>query len=191
MVHEYGGTFLFEHPWTSKAWQDHRLRTLLEDPNIFLTKNDQCQFDLKSMEGDYHKKPTGWLCNNKVLASALHKECPGDHPHRPILGSSHGIQRSAYAARYPTALVDHILQAYKASTSYTEELYVSHTNDLFKESYQVDRIMEIMAGEEMESEEGSKASPTEPLPVRDLGDDGLPAEDLSNERPLPLERPGT
>ncbi|CAK9028969.1 unnamed protein product [Durusdinium trenchii] len=46
--------------------------------------------------------------------------------------------------QYPTALVDHILKAYKASISYTEELYVSHTDDLFKESYQVDRLMEIM-----------------------------------------------
>ncbi|CAK9009669.1 unnamed protein product [Durusdinium trenchii] len=46
--------------------------------------------------------------------------------------------------QYPTALVDHILKAYKASISYTEELYVSHTDDLFQESYQVDRLMEIM-----------------------------------------------
>ena len=46
MVREYGGTFCFEHPWTSKAWHDHHLKKLMERDDVYVARCDQCMFDL-------------------------------------------------------------------------------------------------------------------------------------------------
>ena len=51
MVREYGGTFCFEHPWSSKAWKEHYLLKLMERSDVFVAKCDQCMFGLVSPEG--------------------------------------------------------------------------------------------------------------------------------------------
>ena len=63
-VMAYGGTFVLEQPWTSKAWKENRTQGLLTNPSTILVKNDQCQFGLVSENGNPHLKPTGWLTNN-------------------------------------------------------------------------------------------------------------------------------
>lgn len=111
-VIQYGGFFLFEHPWTSKAWAEPRLRQLLGVEDVTLVRNDQCMFKLVSGNGIRHKKPTGWLTNHEGIARALDVQCDGSHEHEHVLGSGPGGSKSAKSQEYPPELVDTVLKAY-------------------------------------------------------------------------------
>lgn len=139
MVRSYGGIFLFEHPWTSKAWTDHHLTSLLNGPDILLAKCDQCMYGLKSVEGGPQRKPTGWMTNHPKMAEMLNQSCDHSHEHTPILGSSQGIARSAYAAKYPTKLIDKILRCYSSIISQdAHQLDLLSSDRLISECLHVD-----------------------------------------------------
>ena len=216
-VHEYGGTFVFEHPWTSKAWHDHHMTPLLERDDIFLVKNHQCMFGLVSPEGKPHLKPTGWLTNNRRVATDLQQLCDGKHIHQPILGSINGIRRSEHAARYPRQLLDRILSSY-AQTIDTEtcEIHLLSSNELLESCLAVDTLwqqlehtpeLEVLANEE-EAPMAEAIAEEDLLPDHAVVPVALPAElqpepqegdgpgqggeedqDEGGERRLPLQRP--
>ena len=119
-VANYGGSYLFEHPWTSKAWAEPRLRRLLEREETMIAKNDQCMFKLVSSRGIRHKKPTGWMTNHEGIARALNITCDGSHDHEHVLGSGPGGSKSVLAQEYPQELVDTVLKAYR---SHLDEIY--------------------------------------------------------------------
>ena len=114
-VATYGGFFLFEHPWTSKAWEEPRLRRLLEKEGTFLARNDQCMFRLQSSRGIRHKKPTGWLTNHRGIAQVLNIQCDGSHDHDPVVGSGPGGSKSVLSQVYPPELVETVLKSYSRS----------------------------------------------------------------------------
>lgn len=115
LVASYGGTFLFEHPWTSKAWNEPRIVKLIEETENYLIKNDQCMFKLQDTEGNFYQKPTGWLTNNKEVAAALDRRCDRLHQHQPVLGRGHHGNRSREAQQYPKRLIHAVLNAYQKS----------------------------------------------------------------------------
>lgn len=213
MVREYGGTFCFEHPWTSKAWHDHHLKKLMERDDVYVARCDQCMFDLKSPEGHIHKKPTGWMTNNREVAEGLNQVCDGSHEHQHILGSFNGIQRSTHAAKYPRKILDTILSCYAKSLHLdSSELHLTDSSELLNASYRIDTLwhhmsdgvassqllsMEELADGEDQLPEGLSPE-LEQLPGEHLRGSALPVdqemEDPENPQPgkaLPLERPAS
>ena len=183
-VSKYGGTFLFEHPWTSKAWKQPKVIKMLEDLRNFLVKNDQCMFDLRSSSGELHRKPTGWLTNNKVIAMSLDKQCDGSHEHQPILGFGKGGNRSRLAQHYPPKLVDTILDAYRRSiNNNAAELHHLNDQDLYQDSYFTEEVItnQIFVGEHVEGEPISN-------PEEKNEEVDQPYRYLPRERPLSLEQ---
>ena len=115
VVHGYGGTFVLEHPWTSRAWRSTKILHLFNQKGVRLAYNDQCVFGLKSYDGQLHKKPTGWLTNSRTIFEELNRSCSGAHSHELIMGGNAGGSRSRQAQHYPPKLVDAILRAYAES----------------------------------------------------------------------------
>jgi hypothetical protein len=115
LVRSYGGTFVLEQPRTSKAWKDGRVMKLASQPDVTFTVNDQCMFGLKSTEGIPHRKPTGWLRNNAMVAKALDRQWGHTHDHLPVFGSGPGGPRARLGQEYPPKLVNTILGAYARS----------------------------------------------------------------------------
>ena len=212
-----GGTFLFEQPWTSKAWNEARVQELINHVETYLIKNDQCMFGLRAAEGGLHKKPTGWLTNNEHLANRINVSCDRSHLHVPVIGGGPGGSRSKRAQQYPTRLVDTILKAYAESINQYNNIHLVTMDELKEQEEHLRRILqdshdpEVMAideDKENEDEEGEDLQdgralrPKEDLrPEGDLcrkedlrpGGDLSPGEELSAEVPhhrlLPRERP--
>lgn len=207
-VHRYGGTFLFEHPWTSKAWQEPCMQDLYNDPRVFLVNGDQCCFQLRSPEGDLHRKPTGWMTNNQTIAYALDRRCDQQHQHRAIEGSYHGVLRSKHAGIYPNTLVDEILQSYRKSlvekeqnTMEIDNIELYRSADLIKETYDVDMMWNEMdyvedhecfaTGKHQDLPDLPELSHDEPPDQPGGDDEGGPKEGGSKEeepKALPLEK---
>lgn len=162
---------------------------MLEDLRNFLIKNDQCMFDLRSSSGELHRKPTGWLTNNKEIAKSLDKQCDGSHEHQPILGAGKGGNRSRLAQHYPPKLVDTILDAYRRSISNSvAEIHHVTEQELYQESYFTEEIItnQVLLGEQVE-DEPSPPNPEERVEER-VEDPDEPYRYLPRERPLSLEQ---
>ena len=141
MVADYGGSFLFEHPLTSKAWKEPKVQRLMSDLRNKLAKNDQCVFNLRSATGELHKKPTGWLTNNDEIYKALNVRCPGNHDHVPILGGGPGGSRSKQAQHYTPELVRTVLSAYRRSLQEKQEIYLTKSEQYLEECDYADRVV--------------------------------------------------
>ena len=184
LVLDIGGYFLFEHPWTSKAWAEPRLRRLVQDTESILVKGDQCMFKLLSARGIRHKKPTGWLTNHPEIAKALEVRCDGTHEHELVIGSGPGGSKSHRAQEYPDELVDTVLKAYG---NLNVELY--DLDQLQKENDTVDQVFHLhlhegMALEAADIPPGEIVQDGEEL---DLGD-GEVVRCLPREKPMGLEQ---
>lgn len=112
-VMSYGGCFVFENPLTSRAWLEQEVQQLMDLEEVILVATDQCRFDLRSIDGGLHKKPTGFLTNSPNIAEQLSKRCDGSHEHEVILGNNKGGNRARQAQAYPRLLVDAILRGYR------------------------------------------------------------------------------
>ena len=148
LVRSYKGTFLFEHPLSSKAWQEHYMQKLLMEPDVFLAKGDQCRFELKDSQGNYLKKRTGWISNNQFIFEELNQDCDGQHVHAPIVGSIGGERRSLQAQRYPPMLVDAILRAYKKSMEEPVEIMWSNMEYVEKQMQRGHRMLQLLKEED-------------------------------------------
>lgn len=115
LVRSYGGTFVFEHPLTSRAWSESKVQQLANHDDSILVRNDQCMFNLRSPEGDRYRKPTGWITNNVTVANRISRTCDHNHKHVPVFGNGPGGSRAKQAQEYPPDLVHAILGAYSDS----------------------------------------------------------------------------
>jgi hypothetical protein len=115
LVRSYGGTFVFEHPLTSRAWSESKVQQLANYSDSILVRNDQCMFNLRSPEGDRYRKPTGWITNNVTVANRISRTCDHKHEHIPVFGNGPGGSRAKQAQEYPPDLVHAILGAYSDS----------------------------------------------------------------------------
>ena len=182
-VAKYGGFYLFEHPWTSKAWAEPRVRRLLEQEETLLAKNDQCMFRLVSRRGVRHKKPTGWMTNHEGIANALSRVCDHSHEHEHVLGSGPGGSKSTLSQEYPQELVDTVLKAYGASL---DEIY--SVDQLLEQRGKLSKLYHEVFAEELK--EGEIDYPDEPE-SREVLEDGDVIKVGEDEfvRCLPREKP--
>eukprot|EP00438_Fugacium_kawagutii_P017712 Skav207315 [mRNA] locus=scaffold2296:325139:333057:+ [translate_table: standard] len=182
-VMAYGGSFLFEHPRTSKAWQDPVVQRLQDQPGVTRTDNDQCRFGLRSPEGELHRKPTSWLTNNQSIAQALDLHCQGDHYHQPVLGMAMDYIWEEITNRdhYPDLIKDQL---------YTEDIpaaFETAYSDVGLDFTDVIQSKEILAANEVPADDEAHAE-EEPLVDEQIIAEN--AEDsASPQRALPLERP--
>ena len=195
----YGGTFLFEQPWTSKAWNEPRVQELINLEETYVVKNDQCMFGLRATEGGLHKKPTGWLTNNQHLAQRIGVLCDQQHQHVPVIGAGPGGSRSKLAQQYPVKLVNAILKAYSESISQHQNIHLVTLDSLAEQDQHLKWILQesqeqaVLAVEgEQEEREAGAADLQDSRALsdcRDLppGEDGDHGGDL--RRLLPRERP--
>ena len=95
---------------------------------------DQCAFNLRGAHG-LHRKSTGILTNNSVIAQAVNKRCSKDHIHEVIIGGD----KSAKSQVYPRELISTILEAYKKSLS-LEEIYYTTWETIDLENDKIDQI---------------------------------------------------
>ncbi|CAE7803733.1 unnamed protein product [Symbiodinium sp. KB8] len=112
VCHDQGSTFVFEHPRGASSWKMPSVQRLLRQAGVILALADQCVFGLTDRQGQLHKKPTGFVTNNKLVGEALAKRCGRDHNHAWIWGSKAISKR---AQNYPPKLVDAILESYSRS----------------------------------------------------------------------------
>ena len=95
---------------------------------------DQCAFNLRGAHG-LHRKSTGILTNNSVIAQAVNKRCSKDHIHEVIIGGD----KSAKSQVYPRELIPTILEAYKKPLS-LEEIYYTTWETIDLENDKIDQI---------------------------------------------------
>ena len=128
LCHQLKISYVFEHPWTSTSWNEPCLRSLVGRADNYLVKLDQCQFGLKSPQGQPMRKRSGFLTNHQLIAAALDRLCPGDHNHQQIIGKDKvtGKNFSTLAQRYPDELIQVILKTYAEQLSCRELSFVAH-----------------------------------------------------------------
>ena len=95
---------IFEHPATSRAWQEECVQEVMEIPGVRRVRADQCQYGLAVRGEAPNKKPTDFLTNGENTAVALSRRCQGGHVHMPLIG---GIAR--FAQKYPKGLCSAML----------------------------------------------------------------------------------
>lgn len=96
---------LLELPRDAKSWNHPCARRLRTRKTVYEITIDMCAFQLRAKEGDFARKPTMMVTNCFPLGKMLHKRCPGDHGHQPLIGV-----RAAAAAQYAPSFVRTILQ---------------------------------------------------------------------------------
>ena len=136
LVMSYGGCFVFESPLTARTWLETEVQQLMDLDEVILVAADQCRFDLRSLDGNSHKKPTGFLTNSPAIAEQLSRRCDGSHEHEQILGNNHGGSRARQAQEYPPKLVDAILRGYKNEINQEKEVHVTGVAGLYQEWHQ-------------------------------------------------------
>ena len=94
---------IFEHPSTSRAWQEQEVEEIWQMPGVQRVRADQCEYGLAVPDhrGVRHpnKKPTDFMVNGKNLARWLSKRCSKQHQHKELMG---GL--AIKAQEYPKAL---------------------------------------------------------------------------------------
>jgi hypothetical protein len=196
-VLKYGGSFVFEHPLTSRAWMDHLMQKLIQSPAVKMAVCDQCQFGLRALSGALHRKSTGFLSNNEQILDQLRRRCDGSHPHEPILGRDGGGLRSHQAQHYPPRLVEAILKGYKMSIGQPLTILWADLGELKRDQERVQRLaMDLTSKEKFNVVEKEKdpinevhhvpAEQAVPEEHQEI-EEGETAEEL--HRYLPRERP--
>ena len=134
LCHELGLVFVLEQPWGAKSWKHSSPRRLGCLPRVWLSKADQCEFNLRDALGDFLKKSTGFLTNHEGIARRLSVRRSGQHGHGHIIGKVNGKSKSAAAQVYPPRLLSSILREYSRSIGKApSELQIQAAEDMLKE----------------------------------------------------------
>ena len=179
-VLKYGGSFVFEHPLTSRAWMDNLMQKRIQSPEVHMAACDQCQFGLRAQSGALHRKSTGFLSNNVQILDQLRRRCDGSHFHEPVLGRDEGGLRSLQAQHYPPRLVEAILKGYKMSIGQPLTILRADLGELKRDQERVQRILT-----EMRSREKFHIVETEKDPINEVHH--VPAENEVPEEPQEIE----
>ena len=109
-----GRGFVFEHPWSSWAWEHPRFVELLQRSDIFMVRADMCAFGLKVMKGPMKgmlaQKPTGLVSNVPEVLELVDQKCTKDHRHGKLIG---GVAH--HAAIYTPQFIKAVVQGIKES----------------------------------------------------------------------------
>ena len=118
MIYDMSVSFFMNILQAASSWDLPSIRELAEHPGVSIVTGDMCRWGMhlpeeSSNQGTEHsvlvKKPTKWMTNCSALASLLGVRCTGGHEHSKLEGS----KRTAHASKYPTALVNGILNTIK------------------------------------------------------------------------------
>ena len=97
-----GRHFIMENPLPSLAWKTLPMQKFIEEHNVEIAVFDQCQFNLRSLSGELHRKSTQLVSSSpRVIALLDGLRCKRDHSHQPVLG---GSKITAHAGIYPKPL---------------------------------------------------------------------------------------
>ena len=136
-----GLTFLFEHPWAAKSWQEKCLRRVKKLDGVCLVRGDQCQFGLRDRRGQPLRKATGFMTNCQALADRLARRCRQDHEHGHIIGTLDGYPKSKDAQYYPDGLVNAVLKEYARLVGRELlQVQMDHADYIIEQDDQLDRI---------------------------------------------------
>lgn len=102
--HSRGKIFLFEHPLTSKAWDEPELQELIAMPGVYVCTTHMCAYGMR-IGGAPNRKPTKWITNSYEVARELQRRCNQQHVHAQLLGG-----RAQEAEVYPPELCKAILR---------------------------------------------------------------------------------
>ena len=142
-VLRYDGVFVFEHPLTSKAWQQPAVQRLLQNSKVVMAQCDQCMYGLSSTSGRPQRKSTGWCTSSTAVAEQLSRKCDKSHEHEHIIGKDQGEteNKSRQAQKYPAGIVQAIIRGYKQHRK-DDLLYVQVTkiDQLCRDIAQSDRL---------------------------------------------------
>ena len=75
---------VFEHPATSKAWEEEPVQRVLKIPHVKRVRADQCEYGL-AVRGVRNKKPTDFMVTGPGLAEQLSKRCSHTHTNTSLL----------------------------------------------------------------------------------------------------------
>ena len=89
---------VFEHPATSKAWEEESVKHCLKLPGVQRVRADLCEYGM-AVKGIANKKPTDFMVNGVAMMMELGRRCGGGHVHQPLIG---GLAR--LAEKYPRRL---------------------------------------------------------------------------------------
>ncbi|CAK8996137.1 Retrovirus-related Pol polyprotein from transposon RE1 (Retro element 1) (AtRE1) [Includes: Protease RE1 [Durusdinium trenchii] len=161
-----GRVALFEHPWSSRAWQEEVVKRCKELPGVEVVRGDQCQFGLQVREDEaLNRKATGFMTNGPHLKKELGRRCQEDHAHQPLVGG-----RAKAAEVYPPKLCQAIIRG-------------SH-KDLTQESWLISSLEEAFPEEQEEEGEGGEEedeeTPKEAQALRlpDDEEEGAPGQEM-------------
>ena len=136
-----GLTFLFEHPWAAKSWQEKCLRRVKKLDGVCLVRGDQCQFGLRDQRGQPLRKATGFMTNCQALADRLARRCRQDHEHGHIIGALDGYPKSKDAQYYPDGLANAALKEYaRLAGRELLQVQMDHADYIIEQDDQLDRI---------------------------------------------------
>lgn len=109
--------FIFEHPDGASSWAEDCLIAIAEEPQVFVSRFDQCVYGLKSPYTEEPiRKRTRLLSNMPEVHQIFHGSfCQCDVPHRRIEGSEGGVQLSSYCETYPPDMVNALLSGIQAA----------------------------------------------------------------------------
>ena len=74
-----GRYFLHEHPAYAASWSVTSIEDLLKENKVDTVIGDQCQYNLRTQDGDPLKKPTRFMSNAPEVLKKLEKRCKGRH----------------------------------------------------------------------------------------------------------------
>ena len=131
---QYKLTFVFEHPWSASSWSRKKVEKLIQKPQVFVSRCDQCMTGLCSRTGQLHRKRTGFASNDRHIAEALEVSCNQEHEHEHVIGG----QRSKMTQVYTTELKERIIMAYKKSLDSSSSLRIQSSHGVLERDRQID-----------------------------------------------------
>ena len=81
-----GKLAVFEHPATSRAWEEPEVKRILSMPEVQRVRADQCRYGL-AVKGKHNRKPTDFMVNGRNLAKRLSRRCQKEHEQQPLIGA--------------------------------------------------------------------------------------------------------
>ena len=166
---------LFEHPITSRAWNEECVQRVLQLPGVQKVVGDQCQFQLQvNPEEDLNRKTTGFMTNSASIAKRLAVRCVGEHAHQPLVSG-----RAKKAEVYPEELCRAVVRGLKEENSQCCVLAEFASEDQEGE-VDVERGLEEELDEEVERQ-------GRPLPGRMIPAPEVEEDEGEGEPPGPVE----
>ena len=190
--HERGKLFFFEHPRTSKAWEEEEVQELMQLRGVFVCDLDMCQYGMKVDGVHPNQKATRVVVNSESLAKELQRRCPTDHQHDHLMGG-----KAVKAAQYPQQLCDAIVRGVKAhlrlkaSNQATSSVFLQNEQVILVEAKEEDPLLELdreRGYEEEEAEVGGEVDAIGEDQVEVEGNRGRLPTAVSHEDQLKLKK---